>query len=129
MKKGFTLIEILIVMAIISLLATVFLPNIFKVQNKAKEAAVKAVMYNLQAELESYQLDNFEYPLGNNLSIAELSLILKYKLPNNPFTGEQYKSGDSSGQIIYNYSQDTGIYQLSSYKRDGTSQLALLTNN
>lgn len=129
MKKGFTLIEILIVMAIISLLAAVMMPNIFKVQNKAKEAAVKAIMYSLQTELETFQLDNFNYPPGNDLCLAALAPILSIDLPKNPFTGAPYGYDDQAGRILYTYDQETGLYQIKAFKRDGKSVLDILTNN
>ena len=128
MKKGFTLIEILIVLAIMSLLASVLMPNIFKVQNKAKEAAVKAIMYNLQSELESYQLDEYDYPAGNELALADLAAKLAIGIPKNPFSGDLYRTNDQAGQIRYSYDQSSGIYELKGYKRDGKSLLHILTN-
>lgn len=129
MKKGFTLIELLIVMAIIGLLSSILIPNISGAQNKAKEAAVKAVMYNIQVELEGYQIDNGSYPDGSNISIAELAPLIPLKsTPKNPFTGKEYTSQDKAGQITYTYTTDPGYYTLEGFKKDGQTVLHVLTN-
>lgn len=129
MKKGFTLIELLIVLAIIGLLSSILIPNISGAQNKAKETAVKAVMYNTQIELESYQIDNNTYPAGSNLCLAELAELLGLKnIPRNPFTGKAYSKDDKAGQINYSLKAEDGSYTISGYKKDGSSVLLVLTN-
>jgi type II secretion system protein G len=130
LKEGFTLIELLIVMSIIGLLASLLVPNIAAAQNRAKEAAVKAIVHNIQAEVEGYQIDNNAYPEGADISLAELIPLLKLKSSfKNPFTGVSYNSGDKAGQIIYSYDDNAGIYKLTAYKRDGASELLVLTNS
>ena len=129
MKKGFTLIELLIVMAIIGLLSSILLPNISGAQNRAKEAATKAVLYNIQIEIEGYQLDNNCYPEGSNITLAELAPLIPLKnSPKNPFTGKDYTAQDKAGQITYTYTADPGYYTLTAYKKDGETVLFLLTN-
>ncbi len=129
MRKGFTLIEVLIVMAIIGLLSSILLPNISGAQNKAKEAAVKALVYNIQVEVEGYQIENNSYPEGSNISVAELAPLLGLKNPpKNPFTGKDYTAADKAGQITYSYVADPGYYTLTGTKKDGTTVLLLLTN-
>lgn len=61
-EKGFTLIEMMIVMLIISVLLIITIPNITKhnsnINNKGCEAFVKMV----QAEVQSYEMENKKYP-------------------------------------------------------------------
>lgn len=129
-QQAFTLIELLIVIAIIGLLSSLLLPNIAGAQNKAKEAAVKAIMFNLQTELETFQIDNFTYPAGNNLSIPTLAEKLAlHKIPQNPYTGQEYSNSDRAGKILYNYDESRGLYSLTGYQRDNNSVLFVLTNN
>ena len=62
--KAFTLIELLIVVAIIGILAAIAVPNFLNAQLKAKISRAKADIRNLGVALDSYQLDNNHYPGG-----------------------------------------------------------------
>lgn len=59
---GFTLIELLIVVAIIGILAAIAVPNFLNAQVRAKVARVEADFRSLATALESYRLDNNDYP-------------------------------------------------------------------
>lgn len=59
---GFTLIEILVVMAIIGMLAVMVAPNIFNQQAGAQRDAALSQISSLEAALDTYRLDVGEYP-------------------------------------------------------------------
>ena len=61
-RSGFTLIEILVVIVVIAILATLVAPNIFQHVGAAKDATAKSQIEMLGAALDAYRLDNGRYP-------------------------------------------------------------------
>ena len=61
-QGGFTLLEILIVVAIIAILAAVVVPKIVGRVDDAQISKVKSDIKALEAALDLYRLDNFQYP-------------------------------------------------------------------
>ncbi len=64
-NKAFTLIELLIVVAIIAILAAVAVPNFLEAQVRAKVARAKADHRTIATGLETYQVDNNVFPSTN----------------------------------------------------------------
>ncbi len=61
-QKGFTLIEIMVVVIILGLLAGLVLPRILGQEEKAKVEAAKVQIRSLEDALDAYKLDNGFYP-------------------------------------------------------------------
>jgi type II secretion system protein G len=59
--RAFTLIELLIVVAIIAILAAIAVPNFLEAQTRSKVSRVKADMRSLATAIESYRIDNNAY--------------------------------------------------------------------
>jgi len=68
--KAFTLIELLIVVAIIAILAAIAVPNFLEAQTRAKISRAKADMRTITTGLETYNIDNNQYPRSNIYSWA-----------------------------------------------------------
>ena len=76
--RGFTLIEIMVVVVIIGLLAAFILPNVFGNVEKAQIAKVKGDIQGIETALTMYKLDNYKYPS------TDLGLMALVQRPNDP---------------------------------------------
>jgi len=82
--RGFTLIELLIVVAIIAILAAIAVPNFMEAQTRSKVSRTKADMRSLGTAIESYRVDENDYPPCYGLSangrdsLAVLSTPIAY---------------------------------------------------
>ena len=84
--SGFTLIELMIVIAIIGILATVAVPMFQHSVVRAKEATLKEDLYQMRDSIDKYYADNGEYPAALP-SLVERKYIRG--LPVDPFTGSR----------------------------------------
>lgn len=61
-NRGFSLVEILVVLVIIGLLVSIVAPNVLQRADEARVQKVKADFKNIETALKLYKLDNFNYP-------------------------------------------------------------------
>ncbi len=61
-NKGFTLIEVMVVVIILGILASVVIPNIMDEPGKARVGKAKQDVRGLEEALNRYKLDNYDYP-------------------------------------------------------------------
>ncbi len=64
-ERGFTLLEIMVVVIIIGVLAVIVVQNVLPQADKARITAAKADIRTLAAALDTYRLDNSFYPSTN----------------------------------------------------------------
>ncbi|MBX3730019.1 MAG: prepilin-type N-terminal cleavage/methylation domain-containing protein [Candidatus Sumerlaeia bacterium] len=64
--RAFTLLELLIVVAIIAILAAIAVPNFLEAQTRAKVSRVKADLRTIVTALESYAVDHNKFPFDGH---------------------------------------------------------------
>lgn len=108
--KGFTLVELLVVVVIIGILAAIALPNFIGAQQKARAAAVKGNMRTVQIASEGYATDSGGayatgtggggtgngpyFPGGGNSLTGNVG-----NYPNNPVTGAINAAPGTTGAV------------------------------
>ncbi len=117
-EKGFTLVELLVVLVILGLLAALVGPQLFPKLGKGKQSAAKAQIELFGQALDQYRLDVGSYPTSQEGLAALVTNpgidkwegpYLKKGLPNDPW-GRPY---------IYTCPGTHGEYDIVSYGRDG----------
>lgn len=73
---AFTLIELLIVVAIIAILAAIAVPNFLEAQVRSKVSRVQADMRSIASAIESYAVDYSAYPPGYNTAPRHSLIVL-----------------------------------------------------
>lgn len=83
-NPGFTLIELIVVMAIIATLLSLTMPRYFHSVDKSKEAALRADLRGMRDAIDKYYGDNAKYP-----DTLDDLVIKKYlrNIPPDPITG------------------------------------------
>jgi len=97
-EHGFTLVELMVVIVIIGLLATIVAINVIPATDTARIEKAKADISTIEQALEQYRLDNLTYPAGTDglqallTPPASLTQPQRYrrggyikKLPNDPW--------------------------------------------
>jgi general secretion pathway protein G len=82
-RRGFTLVELLVVMAIIAVLLTLAVPRYFGSLDKSKEAVLKEDLFQLRDAIGKYYGDKGKYP--DSLEALATEKYLR-KVPVDPIT-------------------------------------------
>lgn len=102
---GFTLIEIMITVAIISILAVIAMPRFSKLVNKSRESSTTGSLTSLRSTLNIYYGANHIHPTDNLAALTAngtyISVIPPTKLPGTPHQDSNAVSvGASTGTAL-----------------------------
>ena len=112
-NDGFTLIEILVVMAIIAMLAVMVAPNLFNQQAGAMRDVARTEISTLEAALDIYRLDVGEYPdtldglMEDDTDRASWNgPYLRRAVPTDPWDNEYVYEGNGREFTLLSYGAD-----------------------
>jgi len=119
MKKGFTLIELIMIIVILGILAAVAVPKYFDLQATAKTAAEKGVVGGVRAGIYTYFANNKAYPAtldsATNAACATGNICFDTVLQQGGITSDWTKTsatgytGPAAG--TYTYTAATGDFK------------------
>jgi len=121
-QRGFTLIEIMVVVVILAVLGALVVPKILENVDKARVTGAKTDIRSIQTALDLYRLDNFKYPT------TEQGLQALVTQPVDP-TITNYRAGGylpslpkdpwNNPYVYVSPGADGRDYDIISYGRDG----------
>ena len=107
-NKGFSLVEILIVILVLAVITGIAIPSYLFITNRAKESAAESEMMNIAKALELHNTDNQAYPApGDYPGVLEEGNYMEAVPVNDPW------------ENVYIYDSDGNSYTLESRGMDG----------
>jgi general secretion pathway protein G len=120
LEEGFTLIEIMVVILILGLLATIVVQSLRGATDKAKVTKAEADISEIKTALDRYYLDNGYYPTSDQGLTALVTAPTSGQIPSN------YEDGGYIEKLPldpwgtpYFYQSDGNSYVLKSFGADG----------
>lgn len=99
-KQGFSLLELIVVVAILGLVATIIIPRIVGSDDATKIAACHVFKGDIEIQAEVWNHNNHSWPLGN---LADIGADIDYfpeGLPTCPVDGTPYLIDATTGLVI-----------------------------
>jgi len=114
-EVGFSLIELLIVVAVIGIIAAIAIPNLLAAIQRSRQSRTMADIRMISEGVEAYQNDHTIYPVIDNGTVADLGSHLEIYI-------RKFNDLDGWGEPIY-YDSDGTHYTVISFGWDGNSTL------
>lgn len=112
---GYTLLELMIVVAIAGILVTLAIPSFQLSSIKAKEAALKQNLFTMRAVLDQYYADRGAYPPTLETLVEEKYLR---QMPVDPFTKSSTTWQEIYEETEENDDSEPGVFDLHSGSED-----------
>lgn len=124
-KKAFTILELLIVIAVIAILVGIALPRLKGMQDEGNIVKVKGELRTLQTAVESYYIHNANtYPSAlSDVISTDVSPSIVTSIPNDPFASTAnylYVRGGTQNKYYVIYSIGTGGNGVASFETDNS---------
>lgn len=119
-QKGFTLLELLVVIVIIGLLASYVGPRYFSQIGKSEVATARAQIEAFSKALDHYRIDIGQYPSTEQGLAALVSRPGSEPKWNGPYLQKAAPADPWGKQYIYRSPGESGDYDLLTYGKDGT---------
>lgn len=106
-RQGFTLIEIVAVLAILGMMAIMLMPSIDIASNKAKDTKMVSDLVSLDSAVKLYRMENKEYP--SNLD----------ELRHDGYVVDKIYKDAKNNEFEYDFSKEADTYTLTGEKSNG----------
>jgi type II secretion system protein G len=117
-RNGFTIIELMVVLAVLALLVSVVTPRFIRHVEKARESVLRQNLFVLRDAIDKYSSDNGRYP--DNLQVLADKKYIR-RVPEDPITGRN----DSWVLVMPSSQSQQGIFDIRSgatgNAQDGTA--------
>ncbi|OLD64478.1 MAG: hypothetical protein AUI47_05750 [Acidobacteria bacterium 13_1_40CM_2_68_5] len=113
-RAGFTLVELLVVVAVIGIISAIAMPNLLNALDKSKQKKTMSDVRTIGVAVEAYATDTSNYPVGISGWPSLKAIIDPYFIKSPPDTDGWNNVWDAATTV-------TGTnYTVASYGRDGT---------
>ena len=114
-QGGFTIIELLIVVAIIGIIAVLAMPNLIAAIQRSRQSRSVADIRMISQGVEAYQTDHSSYPVVDNGTVSELEGDLEIYI-------RKFNELDGWGEPVF-YESDGTSYTVISFGGNKASNL------
>jgi general secretion pathway protein G len=141
-RRGFTLVEILIVVIILGILAAIVIPQFTNASNDARNSSVSSTLQTLRGQIELYKIQHADNPpaltsmwtnmlfASNTSGTTNTSVNATYPLgpyvqaaPVNPANGQSAITNAAASTAGWVYVVTNGQYSVSAVDTTGTGVL------